>query len=208
MWVNSYGRRRVEDHLERVDVRRPAVGPDVEALRLVHPGVGGDHRERPHHAGDHDRHAGPEVPPALEPLPAVDVDRDEDRLGEEEDALERERDPERVAEAVHELGPEQAHLEREDRAGHGADGEGDGDDLRPAAGEQHRVGVAVLAAPVLGDQHDRGERHPEARQDDVESQRERHLVARGQQVGRRVGQQRRQVRHGLSLRPDRAVSGY
>ena len=32
-------------------------------------------------------HPGPEVRPRLQPSPAVDVDRDEDRLGEEEQAL-------------------------------------------------------------------------------------------------------------------------
>ena len=47
----------------------------------------------------------------LQPLPAVDVDGDEDRLGEEEQALDRERDAERVAPLAHELRPEQAELE-------------------------------------------------------------------------------------------------
>ena len=66
--------------------------------------------------GDHDRDAGPEVWPWLQPSPAVDVDRDEDRLGEEEETLEGERDSEGVAPLSHEVGPEQAELEGQHRA--------------------------------------------------------------------------------------------
>ena len=49
--------------------------------------------------GDHDRDAGQEVRARRQPVPAVDVDRDEDRLDEEREALEREAEPEDVAEA-------------------------------------------------------------------------------------------------------------
>ena len=41
------------------------------------------------------------------PVPAVDVDADEDRLDEEREALEREREPEDVAEVGHPDRPEQ-----------------------------------------------------------------------------------------------------
>ena len=115
-----------------------------EARRLVHPRVGGDHRDAAADAGDHDRDAGPEVRPRLQPPPAVDVDGDEDRLGEEEQALERERDAERLAPLAHELRPQQPELERQHRAGHRADGERDRHVLRPALREQQRVGVVVL----------------------------------------------------------------
>ena len=49
--------------------------------------------------------------PRLQPSPAVDVDRDEDRLGEEEEAFEGEGNAEGRAPLTHELGPEQAELE-------------------------------------------------------------------------------------------------
>ena len=52
--------------------------------------------------------------------PAVDVDGDEDGLEEERDALHGEGDAEDVAEPAGQARPEQAHLEREDRAGGGA----------------------------------------------------------------------------------------
>ena len=49
--------------------------------------------------------------PRFQAAPAVDVDRDEDRLGEEEDALEGERDAERLAPLAHEPRPQQPELE-------------------------------------------------------------------------------------------------
>ena len=44
--------RRVEQHLQRVDVDDLAGGVEGEALRLVHPGVGGDDREGAADPGD------------------------------------------------------------------------------------------------------------------------------------------------------------
>src|SRR3712207_7630294 len=51
--------------------------------------VGGDDGGGATDPGQHDRHAGPEVRPRSHPLPAVEVDRDEDRLEEEEQPLDR-----------------------------------------------------------------------------------------------------------------------
>ena len=111
----------------------------------------------------------------LQPPPAVDVDRDEDRLGEEEDALEGERHAEGLAPLAHEPRPQQAELEREHRAGDGADGERDRHVLRPPLRELQRVGVVVLDAAVVGDQRHERPRHAERHEDDVERQREGHL---------------------------------
>ena len=86
--------------------------------------------------GDHDRDPDPEVRARRKPVPAVDVDRDEDRLGEERDALEREGEPEDVAEVRHELRPQQPELEREDRPGDDPDREQDQHHLRPALRER------------------------------------------------------------------------
>jgi hypothetical protein len=153
-----------------------------EALRLVHPRVDRDDREGAADAGDHDRHAGPEVRPRREPVPAEDVDRDEDRLEEEADPLDREQDAEHLAEAAGELGPQQPELERDHGAGDRADRERHRDHLRPAPREQQRVGVVVAEAAVVGDQHDRRERHAQAREDDVEAERERHLAPRRREL--------------------------
>ena len=174
--------RRVEQDLQRLGVDHLAGGVEGEALRLVHPGVGGDHREGAADAGDHHRHARPPVRPAAQPLPAVDVDREEDRLGEEEEALDREGDPEGVAEALHEARPEQAELEAEHGAGDGADREGDRHRLRPAPRQPHRVVVAAFEPDVVGGEDDRRQGDPEAGEDDVEAERERHQLAGGEQV--------------------------
>ena len=93
--------------------------------------------------------------PRLQPPPAEDVDGDEDRLGEEEQALEGERDAERLAPLAHEPRPQQPELEAQHRAGDGADGERDRHVLRPPLGQLQGVGVVVLEPAVVGDQrHD------------------------------------------------------
>ena len=146
-----------------------------EARRRVHPRVRRDHRGAAHDAGQHDRDTGPEVGPGLQALPAEDVDGDEDRLGEEEQPLERERDPERLAPLAHEPRPQQPELEAQHRAGHRADRERDRHVLRPPLGQEQRVGVVVAEGPVVGDQRHERPRHPERHEDDVEREGERHL---------------------------------
>ena len=83
--------------------------------------------------------AGPEVRPRLQPAPPEDVDRDEDRLGEEEQALECERHPERLAPLAHEARPQQAELEAQHGARHRAHRERHRHVLRPPLGQQQRV---------------------------------------------------------------------
>jgi hypothetical protein len=122
---------------------------------------------------------GPEVRPRAQPLPAEDVDGHEDRLEEEEDPLDREEHAEDLAEAARELGPQQAELERQHRARDGPHREGHGHHLRPPPRQQERVLMVVPEAAVVGDQHQRRERHAKRGEDDVEAQRERHLAARG-----------------------------
>ena len=183
MCGTSYADRPVEDRVERVDVGDLPVGADLEAVGLVHPGVDRDDGKGAPEPRDHHRDAGPEVGPPGEPLPAEDVDRDEDRLGEEEDALDREREPEDLPEATGELRPQEAELERQDGAGDGAHREQHGRDLRPALGELQRDGIVVSQAPVVGDQHHRGEGDADRGQDDVEPERERHLAPRRSQLG-------------------------
>ena len=127
----------VEDDRPRVDGRDLALGQG-EAAGLVHPRVGRYHRQRAGRAREHDRHPGPEVRPAGQPVPAIQVDGGEHGLQEEEHRLHRERDAERRAEHPHQAGPQQAHLEGQHRPGHRADRDQYGHHLGPAPGQQQR----------------------------------------------------------------------
>ncbi len=168
----------VEDHLHRIDVGDLPGRVEGEARRSIHPRVGGDHRCGAEDAGDHQRNAGPEMRPRAQPAPAVDVDRDEDGLGEEEDPLEGERNPERVAPLAHEARPQQAELEGEHRASDGTHRERDRHVLRPALCQLQRVRIVALEAPVVGDQRHERPRHAQRDQDDVARQSEGHLSPR------------------------------
>src|SRR5206468_3743769 len=121
---------------------------------------------------DRDRYATPEVRSRREPIPAVDVDPDEDRLEEEREALEREAESEHVPEARDEVRPEQAELEAQDRAGDDADGEQRQHHVRPAP--RHRAVELTARTQVarLGEEHQRRKRDPEADEWDVHRQRE------------------------------------
>ena len=153
-------------------IRPPLFG---EAAGLVHPRVDRDHRHRAEDAAERDRHPGPQVRPARQAPPAVQVDRGEDGLQEEEQPLDTEREPEHRPVLPHQPRPQQAHLERQHRAGHRADRDQHAHRLRPAPRQPHRGLVMAPQADELGQQHDRRERDPQARQDDVEPERGRHL---------------------------------
>ena len=173
----------VEEHAERVHVD-DAAAAEGEPAGSVHPAVGRDHRQRPADAGQRDRDSAPEVRPRAHPVPTVDVDGDEDRLNEEEQALDGEGDAVRGAEPAHQPWPQQTQLEREDRARDGADREEHRRHVRPPPGEQHRVLVAPAQPQVVRDKHEDGEGHPEGHEDDVKPQGEGHLLARRQQLRR------------------------
>jgi hypothetical protein len=115
--------------------------------------------------------------PWREPVPAVEVDPEEDRLEEEREGLKRERKTDHAPPPAHEPGPEEAEGERQDRPAHRADGEQDPEALRPALRERHPNGVAGAVRPVLRVQEHHGQADPQAREDDVEPQRDRHLDA-------------------------------
>ena len=131
----------------------------------------------PGDAGDHDRDAAEDVDLRRQAVPAVDVDGDEDRLDEEREALQAEGEAEDVAEGGHELGPQQAELEGQDRAGHDPDGEQDDHRVRPALGECAVERVAGAKPESLEEQHHRREGDAEADQRDVDHERQRlHLT--------------------------------
>ena len=165
------------------DVRDLAVGADVKPVRIVHPAVDGDHRTSSRESRRGDDEAAQEVRPRRQPVPAVDVDRDEDRLDEEREALDREGEAEDLAPTLHELRPQQAELEREDRAGDDADREEDQHHLRPALGERLVDRVAGPQVQPLHEEDDRRERDPEADQRDVDAERERLHLPGLEQVG-------------------------
>src|SRR5262245_20893862 len=75
-------------------------------------------------------------PSRSQPVRAVEVEAEEDRLQEEREALGREGQSDHRARQRHEARPEQAQLEGEDGARDGAHGEEDPEGLGPAPGQQ------------------------------------------------------------------------
>src|SRR5687767_1309295 len=113
--------------------------------------------------------------PWLEPPPTVDIDRNEDGFGEEEQTLEGEGYAECLSPLPHELRPQQAELEGENCPCYRPDRERHRHVLGPALRESQSVTVAALDPPVVGNQRHRRPRHPERHQDDVERKGEGHL---------------------------------
>ena len=68
---------------------------------VVHPGVDRDHTERADDAGESHRNQHGQVAARRHPVPAVEIDAQEDGLDEEGQPFERERQAEHVAEAAH-----------------------------------------------------------------------------------------------------------
>ena len=196
MWGGLGPGGRVEHGRPRVDVGDFAVD-EVEAPRLVHPGVGRDDRERPGEPGDHDRDGGQHVGLWRQPVPGVEVDAEEDRLGEEPDPLDGERQTDDLAVGPHQPRPQDPQLERQDRPGHGPDREQHPHRPPPAAGQHAPRRVPGAIPPPLAEHRQQREADPEAGDDDVPAERDRHLGPRRHQVGR-VGR-----RLGKDLRLDR-----
>ena len=117
-----------------------------------------------------------------QPPPPVHVDADEDRLDEEREALDREAQPEHRPERGHEVGPQQAHLEAEDRAGDDPDREQRDHHLAPPLGERQVQLVASAQVQPLDEDHHRRERDPEAHQRDVHDERQGLHLSRLRQV--------------------------
>jgi hypothetical protein len=161
-----------EQRLPRVHVSGPAIDQG-EPAGMVHPGIDRDNEKGARHSSDGDRDAGQEVRARAEPVPAVGVDPDEDGLGEEREALQREAEPEDVPEVLGPHRPQQAQLEGQDRAGDHAHREQREHDLRPAPRQRPVQGVAGAQVAVLGEQHEHRERNAERYEGDVHGERER-----------------------------------
>nr|WP_246115475.1 hypothetical protein [Trebonia kvetii] len=149
---------------------------------MVHPAVHRDDEKRSGHPGDRDRDAGQEVRARREPLPAVGVDPDEDGLEEEGESLEREPEPEDVAEVLHPGRPQQPELEGQDGPGDDPDREQRQHDPRPAAGEHPVQVVTGPQVAPLGEQDEDGKGDAEAHQRDVHGQRKRLHLPRFEQI--------------------------
>ena len=127
--------------------RRPA-----EAGRRVHPGVGDDHEDARERAADRHRHAGDQVRPRRDAVPAVEIDAEEDRLGEEREALEREgHADDRRRRSSMKLGQSSPSSKRQHRARDGAHREQDRGALGPALRQLEIDAVAGALPPPLGD---------------------------------------------------------
>lgn len=198
MWGGGVEHRGQRLHVDDLAVR------EAEAAGLVHPGVDRDDEERRREPADHDGDAGQQVLPGRKAVPAVEVDADEDGLEEEGDALDRERQPDDVSEPAHELRPEDAHLEREDRPQHGTDGKEDGRRLGPLPRQSHVGGVARAVPAPLGQQRQARQADADTGQDDVAGERERHLGAGCDEIrgAYRAGEQQVHERDSLSSTND------
>ena len=188
--------RVAEQRAPRLDVyRAPVLQP--EPGRIVHPRVDGDDEQRAGEARDHDGDAAQQVQPWRHAVPAVDVDRDEDRLDEERESFEAEGEAEDVPERGHEVRPQQAHLEREDRPGDDTDREQGDHHLRPALGQRAVDLVARPQIERLDEQHHARERDPEAHERNVHGERQRLHLARLQKMlllDRRKRRRRQELR--------------
>jgi hypothetical protein len=150
---------------------------------VVHPRVDRDHEQGAREPGEHDRHHAQQVRARRHAIPQVHVDGDEDRLEEEREALQAEGQPEDVAERRHEVRPQQAQLEGQDRPRDDADGEQRHHHLRPALGQRAVKLVAGAYVERLDEHHHARERDPEADQRDVHGERQRLHLAGLEQVG-------------------------
>src|SRR5256886_11139978 len=115
-------------------------------------------------------------------VPSVEIDPEEDRLGEERESLERKRHADDSACVLHEPRPQEPQLEGEHGAGDGAHGEEDGGAPRPALGEVEVNRLPATEIEALGDGHQERHADPDRREDDVERQRQRHLGAREEEI--------------------------
>ena len=172
---------RVENRGQRVHVRDMPV-LEAEPARHVHPRVGRDDEERRRDSGYGNREAHQPVDAGREPLPAVQVDAEEDGLDEEGERLEREGQTDNPAGERGEAREQQTQLEADDRSRHRPDREEDRERLRPAPRECQPHRVARTQVHPLYDQDHQRQSHPEHSEREVEGKRRSHLSTPGRQV--------------------------
>src|ERR1700682_6271625 len=109
-----------------------------------------------------------------EPLPAIEVEPEEDRLDEKGETFSRERKAEDAARERHEARPEESELEGQNRAGDCADGEEDSKRLRPPAGKHHPGFIVSPQGEALSHRHEQWHPNAEDGENDMEPQRGPH----------------------------------
>ena len=139
-----------------------AVGQQLVADRVLHPGVGDDDEEAGDPGADEDQHGREPVEAAGEALFAEEKKAEEGGLEEErEDAFHGERHADDAAGASGELTPVGAELELHGDAGNHAKEEIDGEDFAPEASSDI---VLCLLVRIIGAESDRFENHDQERQ--------------------------------------------
>src|SRR6185437_4507025 len=105
-----------------------------------------------------------------EPIPAVQVEAEKNRLQEEGEALKREHQPEYARPKPHEARPQQTKLERKRCAGDSADDEENARSTAPSARQCIPGGVALAQADALRDAEHDGQTDAKRSEDDVKRQ--------------------------------------
>ena len=111
------------------------------------------------------------------PLPAVQVDANEDGLEEKGESFDREAQPQSGAEPTHQARPQDAELKGKDGSRHGSDGELHRHHNGPSPRDSQRDRVIAGNTDPFHDERQRGERHAKRYQEDVRREGERHLDA-------------------------------
>ena len=179
-------KRRVKHRGDRIDVSDRTVGIEREARGRVHPRVRGDDEEGREEAAEHEWDSAKEVCAWRQPIPPVQVDREEDRLDEEGEPLQAERHTDDAARELHKARPEQTELEGQHGAGDSTDAERHRKGLRPGAGELEIDLVACAQPEALGDHQQRWHPNAEHGEADVERERGAHLDACRHQFSHRL----------------------
>ena len=125
------GKRRIEDDLEPILRKKPAID-DLVADRGLHPAIGGQDPERRGQRAHGHQHGGDEMHRRRHQLAAEQQHPEKGRFEEERgQALIGQQRRDHVAGGVGEAAPVGAELERHHDAGHDAHAEGDGEDPQP-----------------------------------------------------------------------------
>lgn len=164
-----------------IDAREHTIH-ERESGGRVHPRIRDDDEDPRRGAAHGDKHAREQMRARRHSLPTVQVDAEEDRLGEKGESLERERHPDDGTRQFHEARPEQAELEGKDRPRDGADGEQNRGAARPPLGELQIDGIAGALPAALREHHEHRHGDPDDGKNDVKRERHRHLGPGGEEV--------------------------
>src|SRR6266403_1989789 len=112
----------IEHRGDRIDVNRLLIN-NVKPSRRIHPSVCYHHEDRREDTTHGDHNASQPMQYGWHPVPAIEIDPQEDRLSKEGESFQRKRHTDNPSGILHKLRPEQTQLERKDRTGHGSNRE-------------------------------------------------------------------------------------